>query len=227
MFQRRIADNATIPEMAAIDGGPGKDGWQAAASQNMVDTEFVDMAIEIYLLASVNLYCRNDQTNRAVGQGGKVNVFREQITQRAKLVKAGPLRWPPFIFNTRRQPAWTKEVGNAPHDRVANGQTAIHQVGRELMGAYANIAPESFDRVCVVVRVTGDEGTIDGTNGDTAHNSRLDAVLTHGFDHAALKGTQRRTALQDKNGFSCEVSNGVIGIGQSVARIGNRCLIPD
>src|SRR5208283_5170837 len=78
-FQRRVADDAGIPIMFPLDGGPGKGGGQTAAGQDMVHRDVISAAIENFKLRCLDIDGADQQAHWTSSEAAESTYFSSKL----------------------------------------------------------------------------------------------------------------------------------------------------
>ncbi len=92
-IERRIADNSAVPIGFAVDNRPWKPRRQAAAGDDMIRRQVVDIAVEDLELPARHIDGANQQAHRARLERREVDILRNQLPHRRRIVIADPVRW--------------------------------------------------------------------------------------------------------------------------------------
>src|SRR5208283_2564251 len=108
-----IADDAGVPIMFPLNGGPGKGRRQTAAGQDMVDRDVISAAIENFKLRCLDIDGAHQQAHWTFSEAAEINILLQQSSGRREVVQARPVPWK---LVQRQLPVRQEETRRAEQD---------------------------------------------------------------------------------------------------------------
>ena len=213
IFERRVGNQPAVPIGLAVDLDGRETRRQRAARHHMLRTDPLLGRVEIFHVAGQHLHRADAQADLARVQQVEIDKLHERDLQRVGIVDADRLRRALRHEHGGRH-ARLEEARHAAHGGE-RGAGLVENAARIVVGAErpgeqatGDTLPEFAQSRCPTVgRVAGDDGRIDGADGDAGKPSRHVAGVAQGFVGAGLIGAERPAALQHQHRFFVEGSH--------------------
>ena len=108
---------------ASIDDGRALAGM-LSARQNVLRCQFIGSAVEQGERAEFDIDGADDETHAARPEPRKIDIFAQQILDRARIIEARPLMRPPLAILSGSKPSRMEEARNAPERGAPHGEGA-------------------------------------------------------------------------------------------------------
>jgi hypothetical protein len=200
----RVRDAATIPVVAALDLGRGEAGRQRAAGQHVFWANRLFGAVEGHELPRLDVGRTQRQPHRSRIDQVEVDQPAERLQHRRGVVEAG-LCGGASREEHRVQGPRPKEVRLAHDQGFHIAHRVVEDVQRQHSQRLDHLRPG--DQAPQLLkpsqalrrRGAGEDGAVDGTDGDTGEPVRLEAVFGQGLVSADVVGAERAAALQGEH----------------------------
>ncbi len=125
----------------------------------------------------------------------KSDVALEESYDGRRVIETGPVDGPIVGVQDGQEPPRPEELGRAQDQRLPGRELAPERLIGRHRGIERQLFPKSLQRGGGVLRIAGNDGGIEGADGDPGHQIGMDPPLLERPHHPALEGSKCATAL--------------------------------
>ena len=202
MLQRRVGDDAAVPEIIRADLHRRESGRQRPRRHDVFRLDLMLGIVEEDEIAAHHIDRADREAAALAVQQIEINQLQQSLAQRAVVVIAGGALGaggaePGTDFLGLEEAGLAQKRAVEGRCRIAHlaENVAVRRVQPDR--AVGDAGPESGELFQPVFRfVAGNDGGVDGADRDPRHPVRLDPAFVQGLVDARLIGPQRAPALQ-------------------------------
>ena len=207
ILQRRIGDDAAIPEIIRADPDRRQAGRQRARGQYMLELELFLGLVEESEIAGADIDGADTEPWALTIEIVEIDKLTQAADQRLGRIIAERCR-PIGRHQDRR---WEAGLEKSRHPEIKTEQRtrivengAVQPVSHQwyALQSRRHTLPEVAQPLDAVLRrIAGDDGPVDGADRNASDPIGRQSMLTKGFEGPGLIGAERPAALQDEDDF--------------------------